>query len=831
MFQEQRSVGSTNWVEIRCSFGFIPAGITRRQPLHLRMRGKNRNFDMAAVKLCVRAICLLALLLTVSLLSPKIACAPAEKGSISGRVTDSDNGESLPATSVSIVGSSIGTISDASGAFVLANILPGRHFLKFSHVGFDSLVVGPIYLAAGADTNIVVKLNPHPVSVRDITVTPGTFSIMGGAPISSQTLTRDDIQSIPHFGEDIYRAVKRLPGISSNDFSARFSVRGSEYDQVLALFDGLQLYEPFHLRDVDGGALSIIDIDLIQGVELGTGGFSAVYGDRLGGVFSITPRTPSTTTHRIAAGVSFTDARLSAEGPIAAGRGAWIVSARRGYVDLVLKLMDQDTTASPVYYDTYASLQYRLSRRQYLTVNFLYADDRLRYSDESQDTANTQYSNGNFWIKLRSEFSRRLAATTILRTGSLTHHREGIAFFIGSGALRYTVQDYRQFDYRQVKEDIDFDLSRHLLLQAGVDLKSVSADYDYHSRYVQHFFGGFNTYQRSLSPHREGHQLGSYLSSRISPASFLTFEVGMRYDMRSYTGDQYLSPRSSLALQLNDNTSLRIAWGRYVQSQEIYELDVPDDDSAFYPADIAEHRVIGLEHEFGNGLQLRIEGYERRQGQLRPRYRNLSVPLSDFLETQIDRAKLLISRETARGIEVYAKSVKSRRLSWWVSYAYARITDHVDQYTYSSRRVRLDKDVPGPYDQRHTIYADIGYKLGVNWRINASWQFHSGTPYTEFTVLYDSSGGQVTSRSDLNEPYSSRYSAYHRLDLRISRTIRSNFGTFSLFLETINLYNRRNIRAYDYWYDCDGANCSLTRTPYYWFNLLPSLGIAWEWEF
>ncbi|HKK20809.1 MAG TPA: TonB-dependent receptor [candidate division Zixibacteria bacterium] len=786
---------------------------------------------MAAVKVRKRLVYLLVVLMASFALKPGIVNATVNGASISGRVIDEDGGAALPATSVAVVGAAGGTISDSAGTFELANILPGRRYLKFSHVGFDSLIVGPIQLTADTDTNIVVTLKPHPVSVRDITVSPGTFAIMGDAPISSQTLTREDIQTIPHFGEDIYRAVKRIPGISSNDFSANFSIRGSEYSQVLALFDGLQLYEPFHLRDVDGGALSIIDIDLIQGVKLGTGGFSALYGDRLGGVFSITPRAPSATLHRVAAGVSFTDARVSAEGPVAGGRGAWIVSARRGYVDLALKLMDQDTTVSPVYYDTYASLRYHLSGRHLLSASFLYADDRLRYSDESQDTANTRYSNGNFWIKLRSEFSRRLVATTILRTGSLTHHRDGTAYFTGSGAVRYDVQDYRHFNFQQVKEDAEFDLSRQILLQAGFDFKYVSADYDYHSRFYQ-YFGGYHSFRRSLSPNEAGQQFGTYLSSRISPASYLTLELGMRYDSRSYTGDRYLSPRSSLALRLDESTSLRIAWGRYVQSQEIYTLDVPDDDSTFYHADIAEHRVIGLEHEFGDRVHLRIEGYERRLGHLRPRYRNLSIPLSDFLETQIDRARLLISKETARGVEIYAKSVGSHRLSWWVSYAYAKITDHIDQYTYNDRLVRLNKDVPGPYDQRHTIYADVGYKLGTTWRLSASWQFHSGTPYTEFTVVADtSSTGNITSYSNLEEPYSSRYSAYHRLDVRISHSIQSNFGTFSLFLETINLYNRRNIRAYDYWYECDGTNCTLFQTPYYWFNLLPSFGIAWEWQF
>ena len=104
-----------------------------------------------------------------------------------------------------------------------------------------------------------------------------------------QALTREDLENVP-FGEDIYRAVTRLPGVSAGDFSAKFTVRGGRNENVLVLMDGQQLYEPFHLKDVDGGVLSIVDVEAIEGIHLHTGGYSARYGECLNGVLDMRTR-------------------------------------------------------------------------------------------------------------------------------------------------------------------------------------------------------------------------------------------------------------------------------------------------------------------------------------------------------------------------------------------------------------------------------------------------------------------------------------------------------------------------------------------------------------
>ena len=300
---------------------------------------------------------------------------------------------------------------------------------------------------------------------------------MGKEPEARQTLTREDIQSISQFGEDIYRAVTRLPGISGNDFSARFTVRGGEHDEVLVVMDGLELYDPFHLKDINGGALSIVDVMAIEGIDLLTGGFPAECGNRMSGVFNIKSTTPQ--KRRTSVGISLMNTRFMSEGSFE--RGNWLVSARRGYLDLVLQLMGEEESFSPTYYDVLGKVEYQLDDKHRLAFNVLQAHDNLEFIEDDEDESTTKYGNAYGWLSLQSTFSSALLAQTLLAAGRITHQRNGLAFTgdTRESLMDFTVDDRRAFDFFELKQDWNWEVSQRHFLKAGADVKSLAADYDY----------------------------------------------------------------------------------------------------------------------------------------------------------------------------------------------------------------------------------------------------------------------------------------------------------------------------------------------------------------
>jgi len=252
------------------------------------------------------------------------------------------------------------TTTGADGTFVFHGVPEGAYSLRASRFGYKDLEVR-VGVGLSPTPALNLTLTPREFQLEELVVTPGHFSIMGTAPATHTAMSRMEIQSVPQFGEDIFRAVNRLPGLSSSDYAAHFSIRGGRYDETLILLDGLEIHEPYHLKDYNDGAISIIDAETIDGVELMTGGFPAQYGNRTSGVFSIRSRDPAPDESRYSIALSLVNARGMAEGTFGGGKGSWLLSARRGYLDLILDLLKQIDLPSPTYYDVFGKTRYQMT--------------------------------------------------------------------------------------------------------------------------------------------------------------------------------------------------------------------------------------------------------------------------------------------------------------------------------------------------------------------------------------------------------------------------------------------------------------------------------------
>src|SRR5262249_3804316 len=138
----------------------------------------------------------------------------------------------------------------------------------------------------------------------------------------------------PHLGDDPFRVISQLPGTTPSDYTAKTNIRGGESNEVLVRCDGQELYNPFHLKDFQS-AFTILDSRAIGGLDFLTGGFPAEYGSRMSGVIDLTTNAPSSRVHS-AVGVSLISAYAFSEGPFAADRGHWLVSARHGFLKYLL---------------------------------------------------------------------------------------------------------------------------------------------------------------------------------------------------------------------------------------------------------------------------------------------------------------------------------------------------------------------------------------------------------------------------------------------------------------------------------------------------------------
>lgn len=169
---------------------------------------------------------------------------------------------------------------------------------------------------------------------------------------------------IPAAAEEAVRLTNRLPGTASGGISSRNHVRGGEVNEVLFLFDGLRLYEPYHLKDFQS-VTTIVNANAIAGINLYTGGYPVLYGDRMSGVMSIEMRGPAADLETELAFSFFNTSALSTGTFGSPRQGDWLVAARRGNLDLIVDVVDPDY-GSPDYQDLLLHVGRDRSRRDVL---------------------------------------------------------------------------------------------------------------------------------------------------------------------------------------------------------------------------------------------------------------------------------------------------------------------------------------------------------------------------------------------------------------------------------------------------------------------------------
>lgn len=680
-----------------------------------------------------------------------------------------------------------------------------EHGLRANRIDEDTYAIvrtEPVPTAPGAATSAAPGL-----PLEQIVIAASRYSLSADVPDVHTFLTQDEIEGLPRLADDSLKAVHRLPGAASNGLSGLANMRGGEENESLIVFDGLPLYEPFHLRLLLSPA-SVLDPRVLAGLDVHAGGFTAEFGDRMSAVIEAQSLEPGPDRY-YELGLSLFHANVLASQRFAGGQGQWLAAIRRSNLDEVSDLVDS-TLGDPGYVDGFARLDYAFSEHTRGSVHALLSSDHadVQKSDQSE-FADAEYRNSYVWATLEHDFSPRFGGRAIVSYTDVASTREGAVDEPGRRAG--AVDDERHYDVLGLKLDGRY-ASDRWLHRFGLEFRRLSADYDYSS--TVRFEPGFPfpgspglVVERVLAPQPSGEHLAAYASSRVLLTDRLAAEVGLRWDGQSYGGDadDQLGPRVNVAYELGAATRLRASWGRYQQFQGINELQVEDGVEEFFPAQTADHSIVGLEQDFPAGFSLRVEAYRKDYGQLKPRYESLFDPLSLVPELRWDRVRIAPDSARAEGVELLLTRKSPDPWNGWLSYAWSRARDRVDGV-----------EIPRSWDQSHSLGGGLTWADG-GWQATLAGAWHTGWPTTPVHGL------------EIGPRNSARYPDYASVDLRVSRDFELPRGALTVFGEVTNALDRRNPCCTDYTYTLsDEGEPVVDRDYRHWLPLVPSVGVLWK---
>ncbi len=700
--------------------------------------------------------------------------------------------------------------------------------------------------------------------------------------VSRHQLQQHELKSVPAtFGDNI-SALATLPGVNRpGGIFGPLIIRGAPDTANRYFIDDIPVINPQHF----GGFQSVISNELIDDITLFSSAFPAYYGQALGAVIDIrTIETVAKPTATIQTGIISSNAFFAAPWSVFAPKliapaenaseeerkayqeakrkaeidtGFFSISGRVGYLSLLVppiyKLVTgKEIIAVPEYYD------YQWKARWYLGEHNRHAVSMFVFGSYDTFTLIRKLSDAE--KKERVEQGENPAAGDLTVFNDISSHSQSATYdYLPSQNVKmrtmlFNTLIYSRF-YREapgralgtidvntrpnitgLREIFDIHyLNRKARLKAGVDYQ------------LFHFNSAGVTQQRkesipqgqtdfnnpdhfdiiNVSALGQNHQLSAYADNRFEFKGFF-ITPGVRSDHLVRSRETTLDMRGLAGYKFETNTTVAVSGGIYSSFAQTnaYRFNQASRREARVVtaenlrSEKALHRSVALEQEFGFHV-FKVEGF----------YNNLYDMVQST--TSADQATGVFYANTggalARGVEVsYRKSLQENEDGYfgWVSYTYTRADVS-----------GIAGDFPFRFEQRHVIKM-IGVARWGAWELGARFELFTGFPYTPIigstcTPGYTCDGNASTT---LYTPTystavnSAQFPLFHRLDLRITRKSTYSWGTFSWFVEFINVYNNepllrqsfRNSEPYQ-----DGRNPRILgpSTP---LNLIPNFGLEWK---
>jgi hypothetical protein len=690
-------------------------------------------------------------------------------GSVAGTVLDATTSAPVADARVAIVELQLEQLTGGDGRFQFDGLPSGQYSLTVSTIGRvfarRTIDLSPggrldlsIPLAAGTDTyreSVTVRASV-PEAPRS------TAAELGSAELQ-------DLRGVA--ADDPVRAVQALPGVATgDDFQAEFSVRGSAFRHVGLVIDGTSTPLLFHtVRGVENtGSIAMINTDILSRAALSVGSHVRRHGDWIGATLEFEVREGSRDRTVVRGAVSGTNASAVVDGPIGrSGRGSWLVSIRKSYVDWLIRKIDPEIESTIGFADGTVKLVYDLTPVQQVQLLVIAGDATYRKPTATgandmrkASSASALTSLGWHYAHQRFLVQQRLSLVT--------------NDFRGSG-LQQQVQAEGHGRAIVWRGDLTLPLGSGWQVEAGTRLeheegRQTLADFTQ--------AGGMGLRLRSEQRVDDDRVIASGWMHAARQTAQGALMAGVRVSRDSLGGGALASPWAMASRRVGP-FGLRAGLSGSHQFATIVEVARGADPARPEQAWTAD---LGVEQPLPLGLRWQLAGFYREEEHVLRRVsedqliggaRRVGSTFPEY-RSRLDGS--------ARGVDVVIGRQASSGPTGWIAYTWAH-TRHTDSLTGE----RFD----GDFDQRHTLNLFVQHRFSHRMNASAKLRLGSSFPIVGYFAGTADTLRLAATRNDVRLP------EYSRLDLRLSRTFTYARSRLTLFLEVMNAAGHDNFGPAD----------------------------------
>ena len=721
-----------------------------------------------------------------------------EKYTISGYITDAENGESLIGATILVKDTSTGATSNVYGFYSLS-LEKGNYVLEYRYIGYNMISKVVSFNEKGQTFNVALSSNIE--QLQEVVISDTRDTNIEDVQMSVEQVPISTIKTIPRlFGEvDVLKSIQLLSGISSvGEGTSGYNARGGSVGQNLVLLDGAPVYNSSHLL----GFFSIFNPDAVKDVKLIKGGIPANYGGRLSSILDVRMKEGNTKKVQVSGGIGFPIfSRLAVQGPIRR-KASFIVAARRSYADILSGGGD----GTLYFYDLTTKINYNINKNNRVYLSGYVGRDVFKL-DERQG-----FDWGSMTTTLRWNhlFNDRLFSNTALFVSKYDYGfsfgensfdkfewKSQILTYTLKPTFHYYINANNEFTFGGESIYYNFKPAESVGVSDGI-VSDISLDekfalenalyIDNTQKIQQNFTLRYGLRWSAFQYYGSGNKY-EYREVEVGKRKVPTnvTQIGSGEVIQAYNN---FEPRVSISYKYRES-SIKAS---YTQSNQYVHL--VSNTTAATPIDVwtpstnniqpqqGRQWALGYFTKINQQLKLSTEVYfKSSKNQLE------YVNGADLLINELIEGDLITGKGRAYGIELSLKK-NIGKINGWISYTLSRSE-------MKTAGINENEWYPARFDQLHNLTLFANYDLSKRNSFSANFSFVTGAPVTAPTSRYTVQG--ITIPYDYyNSRNGFRIPPTHRLDISFTRQLKrmkkgkKRKNKDELVFTIYNVYARKN---------------------------------------
>ncbi len=724
-----------------------------------------------------------------------------KKYTLNGFVTDSLNGEKLIGVAVYAKNINNGVITNPYG-FYSITLPKGLYEIHYLYMGYHTKIRT---INLHQNMRMDIQLSSSDILMEGVEIVSDNESdIISSLSQGSISIETKNIRFQPSlFGiPDIALSISMLPGVNVREMtSSNLFIRGGSSDQTVFYMDGAPVFYASHF----GGFNSIFNSDAINKVVLHKGNAEAGTGEGLSSSIDIRLKEGNLKKPEVKGGIGTIATRICVEAPLKKDHSSFIISARRTYIDLLIKLIDKNfrKNYNIYFYDMSIKANTKLNNHNRLYVS--------AYGGQDVFGIDTDIQRFNKILTLR--WNHIYNPKLFMNATSAFSQTD---FFQNSEYLSDNIITWKsRIQGLETKFDFTWYLSPRFHSDMGTGVKyqkflpyNITAKNGEGTIYEEN-----GNHEQIILPYiyygstfRLWQKFTVYAGIRASLYTELGPETRYTYEYDEY-GSSYISdstvysvnepvethfgiePRINVCYRFNNCNSLKLSYGRthmytHMITYENFGLAINRwvPGTGKYPYQKSDNYILGYYKKLSKSkIYLSTEVYYRYMRDL------LESHSLDFIIISEDSDELLKKAMSwAAGVEILVK-IDLNKITASAGYTLSKVMRKTDGF--NNNRYYY----PG-YDRRHDIKLSGTWHMSHRISLAMNWVYTSGQPYSQPAGMYKIKNLWLV-QIDKNHINTARFPDYHRLDFNLqirSRRYETKKWKGYWNIGISNIYWRRN---------------------------------------